>query len=165
MGSYMTKKVLFMCCSSLCTAFYSQEASLTQAHHCRCMCIFLCSNIRILAWIDGNLANETNLDIFAAAIIIVHTLGFVNELRNRCFERPSPFIQSPFCSTSLLPAVSPETLGFLTAIGLFLILMIILFLYLNNKLSLENAGCRPCLDEFRKTKELQGKSELCVCEL
>ncbi|XP_035656684.1 synaptotagmin-14 isoform X3 [Oncorhynchus keta] len=51
--------------------------------------------------------------------------------------------------------VSPETLGFLTAIGLFLILMTILFLYLKNKLSLENAGSRPCLDEFRKTKELQ----------
>jgi hypothetical protein len=40
--------------------------------------------------------------------------------------------------------------------------MTILFLYLKNKLSLENAGSRPCLDEFRKTKELQGKSELCV---
>eukprot|EP00063_Salmo_salar_P006826 XP_013981661.1 PREDICTED: synaptotagmin-14 isoform X2 [Salmo salar] len=52
--------------------------------------------------------------------------------------------------------VSPETLGFLTAIGLFLILMIILFLYLN-KLSLENAGTRQCLDEFKKTKELQEK--------
>ncbi|XP_041704292.1 synaptotagmin-14 isoform X3 [Coregonus clupeaformis] len=53
--------------------------------------------------------------------------------------------------------VSPETLGFLTAIGLFIILMILLFLYLNNKLSLENAGSLQCLDEFRKTKELQDK--------
>ncbi|KAJ8289568.1 hypothetical protein GJAV_G00002770 [Gymnothorax javanicus] len=54
--------------------------------------------------------------------------------------------------------VSPEALGFLTAIGLFIVLMILLFLYLNNKLSLENAGDLSCLDEYRKNKDLQDKS-------
>uniref|UniRef100_A0A3Q3AR17 Synaptotagmin XIVa n=1 Tax=Kryptolebias marmoratus TaxID=37003 RepID=A0A3Q3AR17_KRYMA len=39
--------------------------------------------------------------------------------------------------------VSPEVLGFLTAIGLFIILMTLLFWYLNNKLALENPGTRP----------------------
>ncbi|XP_031435605.1 synaptotagmin-14 isoform X2 [Clupea harengus] len=54
--------------------------------------------------------------------------------------------------------VSPEALGFLTAVGVFIVLMILLFLYLNNKLSLENAGPLPCLDDYRKTKESQDKT-------
>uniref|UniRef100_A0A3Q4GUY7 Synaptotagmin XIVa n=1 Tax=Neolamprologus brichardi TaxID=32507 RepID=A0A3Q4GUY7_NEOBR len=53
--------------------------------------------------------------------------------------------------------ISPEVLGFLTAIGLFIILMTFLFWYLNNKLALENPGSLQCLDEFRKTTELQGE--------
>ena len=48
-------------------------------------------------------------------------------------------------------------LGFLTAIGLFIILMTLLFWYLNNKLALENPGSLQCLDDFRKKSELQGK--------
>ncbi|XP_057715892.1 synaptotagmin-14 isoform X2 [Corythoichthys intestinalis] len=51
--------------------------------------------------------------------------------------------------------VSPEALGFLTAIGLFIILMTLLFWYLNNKLPLENAGSLQCLDDFRKNTEQQ----------
>ena len=54
-------------------------------------------------------------------------------------------------------SVSPEVLGFLTAIGLFIILMTLLFWYLNNKLALGNAGSLQCLDDFRKNTELQGK--------
>ncbi|KAL4624248.1 synaptotagmin-14-like [Arapaima gigas] len=51
--------------------------------------------------------------------------------------------------------MSPEALGFLTAIALFIVLMILLFLYLNNKLSLENTGELSCLDEYRKNKDSQ----------
>eukprot|EP00064_Thunnus_orientalis_P006354 superscaffoldBa00000658_g6371 len=53
--------------------------------------------------------------------------------------------------------VSPEVLGFLTAIGVFIILMTFLFWYLNNKLALENTGSLQCLDDFRKKPELQDK--------
>ncbi|XP_035990957.1 synaptotagmin-14 isoform X2 [Fundulus heteroclitus] len=53
--------------------------------------------------------------------------------------------------------VSPEVLGFLTAIGLFIILMTFLFWYLNNKLILENPAGLQCLDDFRKNPELQEK--------
>uniref|UniRef100_A0A3Q1GNC4 Synaptotagmin XIVa n=1 Tax=Acanthochromis polyacanthus TaxID=80966 RepID=A0A3Q1GNC4_9TELE len=55
-------------------------------------------------------------------------------------------------------SVSPEVLGFLTAIGLFIILMTFLFWYLNNKLALENPGSLQCLDDFRKNTELQDKA-------
>ncbi|XP_062325686.1 synaptotagmin-14 isoform X3 [Osmerus eperlanus] len=53
--------------------------------------------------------------------------------------------------------VSPEALGFLTAIGVFIVLMILLFMYLNNKLTPGNAGNLQCLDTFGKTKEVQDK--------
>ncbi|KAM9787403.1 synaptotagmin-14 isoform 4-T4 [Syngnathus typhle] len=53
--------------------------------------------------------------------------------------------------------VSPEVLGFLTAIGLFIILMTLLFWYLNNKLTLENARSLQCLDDLRKSPQLQEK--------
>ncbi|XP_072533380.1 synaptotagmin-14 isoform X1 [Salminus brasiliensis] len=52
--------------------------------------------------------------------------------------------------------VSPEALGFLSAVGVFAFLMILIFLYLNNKLSIENAAPRPH-DHYRKSKELPDK--------
>ncbi|KAM4625224.1 synaptotagmin-14 [Polymixia lowei] len=54
--------------------------------------------------------------------------------------------------------VSPEALGFLTAVGVFIILLILLFLYLNNKLALEHTGSLQCLNDFRKNKKLQEKA-------
>ncbi|XP_053701853.1 synaptotagmin-14 isoform X3 [Synchiropus splendidus] len=51
--------------------------------------------------------------------------------------------------------VSPEVLGILTAICLFIILMTFIFWYVNSKLTLENPGSLPCLDEFRKGSEQQ----------
>ncbi|KAA0718086.1 Synaptotagmin-14 Synaptotagmin XIV [Triplophysa tibetana] len=54
--------------------------------------------------------------------------------------------------------VSPEALGFLSGIGVFIFLVIVLFLYLNNKLSLESANQLPSLDQFRKTTEPTDKN-------
>lgn len=68
-----------------------------------------------------------------------------------------PNFKWSFCSS-----VSPEVLGFLTAIGLFIILMTFLFWYLNNKLALENSGSLQCLDDFRKKAELQGESAFSI---
>ncbi|XP_062850957.1 synaptotagmin-14 [Trichomycterus rosablanca] len=53
--------------------------------------------------------------------------------------------------------VSPEALGFLSAIAVFIFLMIIIFLFLNNKLSIENVAPQP-LDHYRKSKDLPDKS-------
>ncbi|XP_071770376.1 synaptotagmin-14 [Centroberyx gerrardi] len=71
---------------------------------------------------------------------------------------PVPVAKNPNVESTCTGTVSPEALGFLTAIGLFLILMILLFLYLNNKLALENPGSLQCLEDFRKNKELQEKA-------
>ncbi|XP_032402540.1 synaptotagmin-14-like isoform X2 [Xiphophorus hellerii] len=51
--------------------------------------------------------------------------------------------------------VSPEVLGFLTAIALFIILMTFLFWFLNNKLVLQNPASLQCLDDFRKNPQPQ----------
>ncbi|XP_035466949.1 synaptotagmin-14 isoform X1 [Scophthalmus maximus] len=56
--------------------------------------------------------------------------------------------------------VSPEVLGFLTAIGLFIILMTLLFWYVNNKLTLGNPGSLQCLDELKKNTELPDNADL-----
>ncbi|TNN69923.1 Synaptotagmin-14 [Liparis tanakae] len=68
----------------------------------------------------------------------------------RCGERN--------CGVHELVCVRKEVLGFLTAIGLFIILMTLLFWYLNNKLALENPGSLQCLDDLRKKNELQDKA-------
>ncbi|XP_023208651.1 synaptotagmin-14 isoform X5 [Xiphophorus maculatus] len=57
--------------------------------------------------------------------------------------------------------VSPEVLGFLTAIALFIILMTFLFWFLNNKLVLQNPASLQCLDDFRKNQELQAETASC----
>ncbi|XP_043998073.1 synaptotagmin-14 isoform X1 [Gambusia affinis] len=57
--------------------------------------------------------------------------------------------------------VSPEVLGFLTAIALFIILMTFLFWFLNNKLVLQNPANLQCLDDFRKNPEPQAETASC----
>ncbi|XP_058242530.1 synaptotagmin-14 isoform X2 [Hemibagrus wyckioides] len=52
--------------------------------------------------------------------------------------------------------VSPEALGFLSAVAVFVFLMILVFLFLNNKLSIENVAPQP-LDHYSKAKELPDK--------
>ena len=64
-------------------------------------------------------------------------------------------------------SVSPEVLVFLSTIGLFTILTILLFLYVSSKLSVESAGDLSCLDEYRNNKAVQGEPVcvcVCVCE-
>lgn len=43
------------------------------------------------------------------------------------------------------PLVSPEAVGFLSAVGVFIILMLLLFLYINKKFCFENVGGFPDL--------------------
>uniref|UniRef100_UPI00358EDAF6 synaptotagmin-14-like isoform X2 n=1 Tax=Myxine glutinosa TaxID=7769 RepID=UPI00358EDAF6 len=49
--------------------------------------------------------------------------------------------------------VSPEAVGFLSAVGLFVILLVILFLFINKKLCFESIGGLPCLEaQLRRDK-------------
>lgn len=58
----------------------------------------------------------------------------------------------------LSPAVTPEAIGFLSAVGVFVILLTILFLFINKKLCFARVGGLPCFElrGHRKRKERSG---------
>ncbi|XP_074845679.1 synaptotagmin-14-like isoform X2 [Carettochelys insculpta] len=57
--------------------------------------------------------------------------------------------------------VSPEAVGFLSAVGVFIILLFLLFLYINKKMCFENVGGFPDLDSgYNARKNSQDK--LCI---
>lgn len=49
--------------------------------------------------------------------------------------------------------VSPEAVGFLSAVGVFIILMLLLFLYINKKFCFENVGGFPDLGSGYSTRK------------
>lgn len=61
-------------------------------------------------------------------------------------------------------SVPTEAVAFLGAVGVFLILLIIFFLYLNKLLCFTNCGGLPCIDSPPKRKDFKSKglSKLCL---
>ncbi|XP_041715949.2 synaptotagmin-14 isoform X2 [Coregonus clupeaformis] len=55
--------------------------------------------------------------------------------------------------------VSPELLGVLSSIAVFVAVMVLFFLYLSNKLSVESASDLPRLDDYRPDQQDQSCSE------
>ncbi|XP_053919417.1 synaptotagmin-14 isoform X5 [Cuculus canorus] len=59
--------------------------------------------------------------------------------------------------------VSPEAVGFLSAVGVFIILMLLLFLYINKKMCFENVSGFPDLDSgYTTRKDSQDKLSNCI---
>lgn len=56
--------------------------------------------------------------------------------------------------------VSPEAIGFLSAVGVFIILMLLLFLYINKKMCFENVSGFPDLDSGYTTRK-NSQDKLC----
>lgn len=56
--------------------------------------------------------------------------------------------------------VSPEAIGFLSAVGVFIILMLLLFLYINKKMCFENVSGFPDLDSEYTTRK-NSQDQLC----
>lgn len=56
--------------------------------------------------------------------------------------------------------VSPEAIGFLSAVGVFIILMLLLFLYINKKMCFENVSGFPDLDSGYTTRK-NSQDQLC----
>ena len=56
--------------------------------------------------------------------------------------------------------VSPEAIGFLSAVGVFVILMLLLFLYINKKMCFENVSGFPDLDSGYTTRK-NSQDKLC----
>ncbi|XP_032261147.1 synaptotagmin-16 isoform X3 [Phoca vitulina] len=53
--------------------------------------------------------------------------------------------------------VPPEALGFLSAVGVFIVLLVVLFLFINKKIYLEKIGL-PCLEQRGKRKHSKDKT-------
>ncbi|KAM7062195.1 synaptotagmin-14 isoform 3-T3 [Acridotheres tristis] len=59
--------------------------------------------------------------------------------------------------------VSPEAIGFLSAVGVFIILMLLLFLYINKKMCIENVSGFPDLDSgYTTRRNSQDKLSNCI---
>ncbi|XP_026862868.2 synaptotagmin-16 isoform X1 [Electrophorus electricus] len=58
----------------------------------------------------------------------------------------------------LSPSVTPEAIGFLSAVGVFVVLLAILFLFINKKLCFARVGGLPCFEQAgrRKRKDRAG---------
>ncbi|KAM9093492.1 synaptotagmin-16 isoform 10-T10 [Megaptera novaeangliae] len=54
--------------------------------------------------------------------------------------------------------VPPEAISFLSAVGVFLVLLVVLFLFINKKLCFETPGGLPCLDQQGKRKHSKDKT-------
>ncbi|KYO43655.1 synaptotagmin-14 isoform A [Alligator mississippiensis] len=60
--------------------------------------------------------------------------------------------------TNFFTLVSPEAVGFLSAVGVFIILMLLLFLYINKKMCFETVAGFPDLDSgYSARKNSQDK--------
>ncbi|CAI5764715.1 Hypothetical predicted protein [Podarcis lilfordi] len=53
---------------------------------------------------------------------------------------------------------TPEAIGFLSAVGVFIVLFAVLFLFINKKLCFEKIGGLPCLEQRGKRKRYKEKS-------
>ncbi|MBN3307726.1 SYT16 protein, partial [Amia calva] len=51
-----------------------------------------------------------------------------------------------------LRAVTPEAIGFLSAVGVFIVVLAVLFLFINKKLCFHRVGGLPCLEQRRKKR-------------
>ncbi|XP_072424449.1 synaptotagmin-16 isoform X3 [Chiloscyllium punctatum] len=54
--------------------------------------------------------------------------------------------------------ITPEAIGFLSAVGVFVVLLALLFLFINKKLCFEKVGGLPCLELKRKRKRVREKA-------
>ncbi|XP_039597498.1 synaptotagmin-14-like [Polypterus senegalus] len=54
--------------------------------------------------------------------------------------------------------ITPEAIGFLSAVGIFIILLAVLFLFINKKLCFEKIGGLPCLEQRKRKKRSKEKS-------
>ncbi|XP_053459159.1 synaptotagmin-16 isoform X4 [Nycticebus coucang] len=57
-----------------------------------------------------------------------------------------------------LPSVTPEAIGFLSAVGVFVVLLAVLFLFINKKLCFETLGSFACLEPPRQRKHSKDKT-------
>ncbi|XP_053259741.1 synaptotagmin-16 isoform X2 [Podarcis raffonei] len=76
-------------------------------------------------------------------------------------EGPPPACQSEhllLAAARMATDITPEAIGFLSAVGVFIVLFAVLFLFINKKLCFEKIGGLPCLEQRGKRKRYKEKS-------
>lgn len=61
----------------------------------------------------------------------------------------TPLVQ---CNATMASDITPEAVGFLSAVGIFVVLLAILFLFINKKLCFARVGGLPCLEQYSRRK-------------
>ncbi|XP_066884475.1 synaptotagmin-16 isoform X4 [Kogia breviceps] len=75
-----------------------------------------------------------------------------------CLEVPSRRQEGRGEDEMDIGKVPPEAISFLSAVGVFLVLLVVLFLFINKKLCFETTGSLPCLDQQGKRKHSKDKT-------
>nr|XP_061843528.1 synaptotagmin-16 [Nerophis lumbriciformis] len=57
------------------------------------------------------------------------------------------------CPLSLVPPVTPEAVGFLTAVGVLVAALALLFLFINKMMCFSRVGGLPCLEQQRRSRK------------
>ncbi|KAL4656338.1 synaptotagmin-16-like [Arapaima gigas] len=56
-----------------------------------------------------------------------------------------------------LGCVTPEAIGFLLAVGIFVVLLAVIFLFINRKLCFSHVGGLPCLEQYSRRRGSRNK--------
>lgn len=82
-------------------------------------------------------------------------MGGINQLclKGKYFQ----LLQFYFC---VLLLVTPEAIGFLSAVGVFIVLLAVLFLFINKKLCFEKIGGLPCLEQRGRRRHYKERSRV-----
>ncbi|XP_061104920.1 synaptotagmin-16 isoform X2 [Conger conger] len=56
--------------------------------------------------------------------------------------------------------ITPEAIGFLSAVGVFVVVLAVLFLFINKKLCFSRVGGLPCLEQYTRRKRARDKASI-----
>ncbi|KAJ8341311.1 hypothetical protein SKAU_G00336020 [Synaphobranchus kaupii] len=56
--------------------------------------------------------------------------------------------------------ITPEAIGFLSAVGVFVVVLAVLFLFINKKLCFSRVGGLPCLEQYTRKKRSKDKASI-----
>ncbi|XP_064180038.1 synaptotagmin-14-like isoform X2 [Anguilla rostrata] len=56
--------------------------------------------------------------------------------------------------------ITPEAIGFLSAVGVFVVVLAVLFLFINKKLCFSRVGGLPCLEQYGRRKRAKDKASI-----
>ncbi|KAI1895372.1 hypothetical protein AGOR_G00105610 [Albula goreensis] len=56
--------------------------------------------------------------------------------------------------------ITPEAIGFLSAVGVFVVVLAVLFLFINKKLCFARVGGLPCLEQYSRGRRSRDKARI-----